>query len=70
MQVGVITLTEICKQYEIQNTWADLICEHEKAVLQIDEVFIGNRIRSVLFKGEVEHQIQQKKDTLNDLGQT
>ena len=55
MQIGILTLTEICKQTEIQNTWADRICEHEKAVLLIDEVFISSRIRSVLFKGEVEH---------------
>lgn len=40
------------------------------ALLKIDDIFINNRNRSVLFRGEVEYQIQQKKDTLNDLGQT
>ena len=58
MQVGIITLTEICKQFEIENTWSNLICEYEMAILKIDDIFINNRNRSVLFRGEVEYQIQ------------
>ena len=55
MQVGILSLTDMCKLYKISNTCADSLCDHEKAVLKIDQVFIANRMRSVLFKGEVEH---------------
>lgn len=55
MQVGIISLTEIYKKFEIDNTWSDLICEYEKAILKIDDIFINNRNRSVLFRGEVEY---------------
>ena len=36
----------------------------------IDDVFIVNRTRSLMFMSEVEHQIQIRKESLNDLGQT
>ena len=50
-------LTSICKSDEQNAVWAIRVTEHEKAILMIDDVFIQNRIRSVMFIGEVEHQI-------------
>lgn len=48
-------LTSICKSDELNAVWAIRVTEHEKAILMIDDVFIQNRIRSVMFIGEVEH---------------
>lgn len=36
----------------------------------IDDVFIQNRLRSFFFTSEVEKQIEDSKQSLNDLGQT
>lgn len=48
-------VTQICHTNESQNLWAIRISEHEKALLMIDDVFIVNRTRSVMFMSEVEH---------------
>lgn len=69
-KTSMAIMTCICRANEQNSTWAIRISEHEKAILMIDDVFIQNRMRSVMFMGEVEHQIQIKKESLNDLGQT
>ena len=44
--------------------------EHEGALFLIDEIFIRNRVRSVVFMAQVQNLIEIKKEALNDLGQT
>ena len=59
-------ITSVCQADEASKTHS--ITEHEKALLMIDDVFIQNRLRSQQFTGEVMHQIDIKKELLNDLG--
>lgn len=56
-RTSMAIVTQICRTNESQNLWAIRISEHEKALLMIDDVFIVNRTRSVMFMSEVEHQI-------------
>lgn len=42
--------------------------EHERALFVIDDIFIRNRVRSVLFMAQAEYLIDIKKESLNDLG--
>ena len=48
----------------------DKINKLDKALITIDEFFIKNRVRSVLFMAEVEHLINTKKESLSDLDRT
>ena len=42
----------------------------EKALFVIDDVFVRNRERSVLFMEEVKQLIENKRELLGDLGLT
>jgi glutaredoxin 2 len=69
-KTAMAVLTQVCRNLETANTWGAVCAAHEQAVLMIDDVFIQNRLRAVLFVSDVEHQIQIRKESMNDLGQT
>ena len=52
--------------YETASAMGDL----EKALFVIDDVFVRNRKRSVLFMDEVKSLIENKRELLGDLGLT
>jgi len=69
LRIGISLVTTNLKFRESELKDAMLrVGEHEKALFMIDEVFIKNRVRSVLFMAEVEQLINIKKELLGDLG--
>ena len=52
--------------FETSSAMGDL----EKALFVIDDVFVRNRKRSVLFMDEVKSLIENKRELLGDLGLT
>eukprot|EP00351_Strombidinopsis_sp_SopsisLIS2011_P002176 CAMPEP_0116873568 /NCGR_PEP_ID=MMETSP0463-20121206/4792_1 /TAXON_ID=181622 /ORGANISM="Strombidinopsis sp, Strain SopsisLIS2011" /LENGTH=77 /DNA_ID=CAMNT_0004515867 /DNA_START=1111 /DNA_END=1344 /DNA_ORIENTATION=- len=71
IKLGVALLTDVVKHTEQTDAECIMqISEHEKALFMIDEVFIRNRVRSLLFMAEVESVIDIKKESLNDLALT
>lgn len=69
LRIGTAASTQLCEHIQSKNLQLRL-GENEKALFMIDDVFIQNRLRSVMFTKEVEDLIQIKKETLTDLGLT
>ena len=69
LKIGMALVTDLSR-YEGSNE-SDVyrrLGDHEGALFLIDEIFIRNRVRSVVFMAQVQNLIEIKKEALNDLG--